>query len=105
MNWNDVKYGRNDNLASAENASKFFFDWAASLATGSGSGYNEVIKAVRANWSGRDADAFIANYEGKIAALKNELIKKYSTQFETIIKNDNANFRAAQAKNADQMKF
>lgn len=109
MNWNDVKYGRKDDKAAIDAKAKYFFDWAADCATshthGGGQHYNDVINAVKANWVGPDADAFINNFKNRIAALANELKTKYRAEFEEIVKSEMTSFNAAQAKNADQMKF
>ena len=104
MNWNDVKYGIADNKAAIENASNAFFNHGAIIATNT-EHYTNVIKAIRENWSGPDADAFINNFEKKIGSMRTNLESKYRTEFETIVANELANYKAAQAKNAQTMKF
>lgn len=102
-NWNDIKYGRLDDEAAIRADIGNLLKGLCSYLTGSR--YANVIRVVRANWAGPDADAFIARFEKKFQTLQNELPKKYENKFYNVVKSNISAYRAAQARNADTMKF
>ena len=103
MNWNDVKYGRYFNDAAVKQDIEYLMrDICSEL---SGSRFNNLIRVIKANWSGADADAFVANLEKKVQLLQTDLSKKYENRLYSIIRSNYDEFVAAQARNSDNMKF
>ena len=68
-----------------------------------GSEYTRFINTVRKNWSGVDADKFIASFKKDVDSAS-AAMGKYSKQIETTLRNDHAQFAKMQNRNASSIK-
>ncbi len=68
-----------------------------------GSEYNKFINTVKRNWSGADADRFLARFKSDVKNCKTSL-DKYSKQIASTLRNDQAQFSKMQSRNANMIK-
>ena len=68
-----------------------------------GSEYNVVINTIRKNWSGDDADKFIASFKRDVQEAKVK-IQKYGIKIERTLRNDYDNFIHMQTMNSGDIR-